>query len=138
MNLKTQRVVFQPGAVASGTAISLPTGYQAARYTHAEIQRYDHQHTSLIVTTGAGSATATAAVQGGDGSTPSTVPGMGVAALPGANVNVQSSTITNVPAIVAATATYVSATSFSLSVATEASDILVLDIVPVGEMPQYI
>lgn len=138
MNLHTQRITWQPGAVSASTAFNLPSGYQAARYPYAEIHRYDHKHLAFTVTTGAGSVTAPVLATPGDGTALGTAISVGTSAAPGANEAVNTSQLTNLPVLVAATPTYVSATSLKLSVALEAADILVLDIVPVGEAPQYL
>ena len=132
----TKRIDWQPGAVASGTAIDLPSGYQMASVTHAEIRRYDHKHVALTVTTTAGSTTAPVEATPGDGTALGTAISVGTAAAPGANEDVNTSNVTSLPAVVAATPTFLSATSVSLNVATEANDILVLDIAPTGQMPK--
>lgn len=135
--IRRNRITFQPGAVAAGTSIALPAGHTAARYAHAEIRRFDHGHVVGTVTTTAGSVAAPAVFTPGNGVAPTTAVSVGTAALPAADENISSSTATTIPALVAAVATYVSATELSLSVATEASDLLVVDIVPVGEQPAW-
>ena len=136
MQQVNQRIELQPGAVASGTAITLPAGYQMADVTHAEIQRYDHKHLVGTVTTTAGSTTAPVEFTPGDGTALATTISVGTAAAPGANEDINSSNVTNIPAIVAATPTYLTATTLSLNVATEANDMLALDIIPVGGRPR--
>lgn len=137
VTLRNRRVEFVPGAVASGTTIDLPAGYQAAAYSHAEIHRYDHSHVAFTVTTTAGSVTAPAEIIPGSGTQLGTIASVGTAALPAANENASTSSATDIPAVVAATPTYVSATSLSLSVATEANDVLVVDLVLAGDEPVW-
>lgn len=139
MNLKTQRLVWQPGAINAATTFSLPAGYQAARYTHAEIQLYDHNHVAMYINATAAAADSTTFVPIQDG-TGVTVTGTAVsnAGGAGANITVPTSTQSGVPYLEGAVVTYVSATSLQLNVALEGSAILVLDFVPLGEAPAYI
>lgn len=133
----TQRVTFQPGAVAAGSTIDLPAGYQAASFTHAEIWRYDHKHLAFTATTTAGSVTAPVEITPGDGTALATAVSVGTAAAPGTAEDVNTASVTDIPAVVAATPTYVSASSLSLSVATEANDMLVVDLVRPGQQPAW-
>ena len=138
MNFVTKRIVWQPGAVTASTAFNLPSGYEAARFPHAEIHRYDHGHTAMTVLESAVAADVTAFVGIKDG-TGTAVTGVTVGnAGGGTDAAVPTSVESALPLKVAATTTYVSATSLKLSVALEAADILVLDIVPVGEAPAYL
>ena len=134
---RTQRIAFQPGAVASGTAIALPSGYAIASASHAEIWRYDHSHVAFTLGTTAGSGTAFAEVTPGSGTALSTVPAMGVSALPGSAENASTSTTTGIPAKVAATVSSSTSSTVTLSVDTEAADLLVLDVVSVGDTPDW-
>lgn len=137
MRFPTKRIAYQPGVVAPAAAHTIPaTCPRMGAILHAEILRNNHAHTSIGIdaTAVAGDIAAFVGLQDGAGAAVVGVT-IGHAGGAGADITVPSSTNTATPALVAAVPTRTSATGFTLDVATQANDILVLDIVEEGAFP---
>lgn len=137
MHYHTERALFEPGAVTSGTHIAMPTNAAPIyQIQHAELWGATHAHTSLTIKNSEAAADATAFVDLYDGTGTLIATGTKVgAAGGGADESVSSSSVAGM-VLTAATATLINSATITLSVTTKAGDILSLDYLPAGAVGQ--
>lgn len=137
MDFRYEPIEFQPGAVAAGAHIAMPSGTPKIGFVaHSEVRRYDHSHVSAVVKGGQVAADSTTFVDLYDGTNAAPAVTVGVSnAGGGADISLPSSKAVDVPVVVAATATVVDESTITLDVATEANDMLLLRVVSPANAP---